>query len=173
MAQRPPRSPNTRSPSCGGYLLATDADWWRFLFCFWLAGVVGWLTYLGALAAGSTYGQLIRTAFDVHRGEVLTQLGLTEQPGLWPRLAQHWYRGIPRDAELEPDQPDAPTESRGMALPLGNMLVALALVVGVLGGRAGLTVHAEDLVQLVAVAAPTAVRVDHAVDAGNSAGGAE
>jgi hypothetical protein len=120
----------------GGHLLATGAQWWRFLLCFWAATAVAWLTYLGALAAAATYGQLIRTAFDVHRGELLTQLGCTEQPGLWPRLAQNWYRGIPLDAELEADQADTPPESRGVALSLGNLLLVAALVVGLAGAVA-------------------------------------
>jgi hypothetical protein len=120
----------------GGYLLAIETRWWRFLLCFWAADTVAWLSYLGALAAAVTYGQLIRTAFDVYRGELLTQLGLTEQPGLWPRLAQLWYRGIPLDADLEADQADAPTESHGVALLLGNMLLVIGLVAGLAGAVA-------------------------------------
>ena len=102
--------------------------------CFWGAVVVAWLTYLGALAAAVTYGQLIRTTFDVHRGLLLAQLDLVEEPGLWPRLAQHWYRGIPMDVKLEPDEPDErTTDSGGPALALGSLLLMVALAVGLAG----------------------------------------
>jgi hypothetical protein len=121
----------------GGYLVATGAVWWRFLLCFWVAAAVAWLCYLGALAAATSYGQLIRTAFDVHRGELLTQLHLVEEPGLWRRLAQHWYRGIPVHAELEPDEVVAPTEERGPACALGYLGLALVALAG-LGGAVGL-----------------------------------
>ncbi|MGH3716292.1 MAG: hypothetical protein ACRDT4_22945 [Micromonosporaceae bacterium] len=121
----------------GGYLLATGAPWWRFLLCLWGGAGVAWLAYRGAVATAVTYGQHLRTAFDVHRGELLRQLGLTEEPGLWRRLAQHWYRNVPLDAELEPelgdDDADDPT---GFAVSVGVLVTACFLVAGIAGAVA-------------------------------------
>lgn len=117
----------------GARLLAEGVPWWRFLLCFWGAAAVAALAYRGALAAATTYGQHVRTAFDVHRGELLRHLGLAEQADLWRRLAQHWYRNVPLDAELAPDVFDEPADDPGPALPLGRALALLTAAAGVAG----------------------------------------
>jgi hypothetical protein len=118
-------------------LWAAGASWWRFLLSFWGGAAVAWLTYLGTLAAAVTYGQLIRTAFDVHRGDLLARLDLADEPGLWPRLAQFWFRGLPVEIEPEPDEPaPEPPSVPGPMPSLSSSLLLLVGVVGVVGALA-------------------------------------
>lgn len=122
----------------GVSLLVSGGPWWRFLLFFWGGAAFAWIAYLGALPAAVTYGQHIRTAFDLYRHSLLTHLGLggSDERELWRRLGQHWLRNIPLDADLEPDlpvPPVPPVSSRGPTLPLSAWLGAAVLVAGLLG----------------------------------------
>ena len=54
----------------GIYLLAVQSVWWLFLLCFLGGLVVARLAYKSALEAAITYGQLIKSAFDLYKGEL-------------------------------------------------------------------------------------------------------
>jgi hypothetical protein len=84
----------------GGYLLLTQAAVSLFLLTFWGGLLVGWLGYRGALEAALAYGQLIKTAFDLHRGAVIKALGLKapislkEEQMLWDNIDKYLYRNF-------------------------------------------------------------------------------
>lgn len=83
----------------GIYLLAVQTVWWLFLLCFLGGLVVARLAYNGALEAAITYGQLIKSAFDLYKGELRKQLGyeqpksLAEERDFWHNLYELVYRG--------------------------------------------------------------------------------
>ena len=102
---------------------------WVFLSLHWvlslltfLAGLlVSWLAYKGAVRAAVAYGELIRAAFDLHRGAVIKALGLktptslAEELILWDNINSYLYRGFLKKQEifqyatpstLENDSPD-------------------------------------------------------------------
>ncbi|MGW8359159.1 hypothetical protein ACWGK1_01090 [Streptomyces wedmorensis] len=56
--------------------------------------------YRGAVRAALGYGELVRAAFDVHRRDLLKEMGLIlpesldAERALWAALAQQLYRGL-------------------------------------------------------------------------------
>ncbi|HWQ19864.1 MAG TPA: hypothetical protein VN455_08815, partial [Methanotrichaceae archaeon] len=85
----------------GLILLIYRADPQQFLLIFWGSFVLGWVAYRGAITYAVTYGDLIRSTFDLYRDKLITELGL-EAPGsmqdeklFWNELGQWLYRNAP------------------------------------------------------------------------------
>jgi hypothetical protein len=77
----------------------------------WTSATVGCLllallAYRSAVGAAVTFGDLVRAAFDLHRRDLLTQLGLAppetldEERALWKAVSQQLYRRGADDPEL-------------------------------------------------------------------------
>jgi hypothetical protein len=90
---------------------------------FWASAagalVLAYLMYRSALGPAQAYGELVRSAFDLYRGDLLAQLKLSEPASfeqertLWDNLGQMMYRGDASD----PDVLDAARTSAPAAPP--------------------------------------------------------
>jgi hypothetical protein len=78
--------------------------WYAALACFAGGVLITWLGYGGAVQAARPYGQLIRAAFDIHRGLLLDAIGWTRPPSYaaerrqWQQISRLWYQGAPENA---------------------------------------------------------------------------
>jgi hypothetical protein len=85
----------------GGALAAFTLPWYAILLCVGGGALTAWLGYHAAIRAVLAYGELIRTAFDVHRWLLLDAMGLTRPVSLsaertqWQQIHQVWQRGVP------------------------------------------------------------------------------
>lgn len=86
----------------GGTAIAiTLSTWYWATTAFAVGCVAAWVGYLGAVGAALRYGQLIRTAFDVHRWLLLDAMGLrrpaswADELEQWRQLHLLWQRGRP------------------------------------------------------------------------------
>ena len=71
---------------------------------FWAAAACGlaiaWLAYRSTLGAARVYGELVRSMYDLYRGDLLAKLGfalpktLAEERTLWQNLSQQMYRRV-------------------------------------------------------------------------------
>jgi hypothetical protein len=126
----------------GGYLAVFRAPW-LFLICFWGGALVAWITYCGAASAALVYTQQLKTAFDLYRGDLLSQLGIApptspdDERKCWRQLAAHWYRGVPASIGETPlptghDSPDAgkPILPLSGWFALAVSLIGLAVLAG-------------------------------------------
>lgn len=83
----------------GIYLIIVQGAWWLFLLCFLGGMTIAWLAYESALEAAITYGQLIKSTFDLYKGELWKQLGyeqpksLDEERDSWRSLYELIYKG--------------------------------------------------------------------------------
>lgn len=87
---------------------------------FWASAagalVLAYLMYRSALGPAQAYGELVRSTFDLYRGDLLKQLQLSEPASfaqertLWDNLGQMMYRGDASD-------PDILDAARTSALP--------------------------------------------------------
>ncbi len=90
----------------GGYLLIIGSVWWFFPVCLLGGLYLSWLTYLSALQAAIPYAQLIKSAFDLYRGDLLDKLGyehpktLSDEIKLWDNLCKLIYRGGVEDESI-------------------------------------------------------------------------
>ncbi|WP_143196387.1 hypothetical protein [Streptomyces sp. CB03578] len=79
--------------------------------CLGGAVLLSLLAYKAAVSAAIGYGELIRSAFDTHRRELLTTIGseppTDEERTAWDTLSQVLYRGI-SDSDKEMDEPIQP-----------------------------------------------------------------
>jgi hypothetical protein len=88
-----------------GVYLLIQGTWWLFLLCFFGGLLVAWLAYKSALEAAITYGQLIKSAFDLYKGELWKQLGYQQSKSLaeerlsWRSLYELVYKGETSDTE--------------------------------------------------------------------------
>jgi hypothetical protein len=79
--------------------------WYAALACFGGSVAVLWLAYSGAVQAARPYAQLIRAAFDVHRGLLLDAAGLrrprsyAEEQRQWQQICHLWFQGAPENAD--------------------------------------------------------------------------
>jgi hypothetical protein len=117
--------------AAGAWLAVTGGPVRLFLACYWGGAAVAWATYRGALAPARLYGEQVRVAFDLYRGELLTCLGL-EGDDQWPRLNQFWYRNIPLDTPLLPE-PDDRAEVRALPSVSLSVLAWTVLITSGLG----------------------------------------
>jgi hypothetical protein len=89
----------------GIYLVVTSGPWWLFLFCFAGGWIVAYLAYRSALEAAVTYGQLIKSAFDLYKDALRQQLGyersksLEEERAFWAAVYDLIYRGEAGDPD--------------------------------------------------------------------------
>jgi hypothetical protein len=75
-------------------------------FCCAAGGLLlSWLSYRAAVRAATVYGDLVRSCYDLFRGDLLTRLGwqmpptLPEERRLWAVLTKQLYRGGVDNAE--------------------------------------------------------------------------
>jgi hypothetical protein len=93
-------------------LLLWQSGWWLALALVPLAVAV--VSYRAAVTAAVAYGETVRTAFDLHRFDLLTRLhvGLPRSPmeelTTNRRLTRFWLQGVPMsDMAFEHQLPDA------------------------------------------------------------------
>jgi hypothetical protein len=115
---------------CGTVIAAILLPWYTALACFGGGLAVFWLAYMGAVQAARPYAQLIRAAFDVHRGLLLDAAGLSRPQTLaaersqWERISDLWYRGVagqeallgypgPARSTVAADNPSSPGADTG------------------------------------------------------------
>ncbi|MFI7128109.1 hypothetical protein ACIBQ1_20590 [Nonomuraea sp. NPDC050153] len=83
----------------GGLLGAFLLPWYGALLCLSGGLLVAWGGYRSAIRAAEPYGQLYRSAFDVHRWLLLDAIGLDRPADFdaelkqWTALDQMWMRG--------------------------------------------------------------------------------
>jgi hypothetical protein len=83
----------------GIYLLIVQSVWWLFLLCFLGGLLVAWAAYQSALETAITYGQLIKSAFDLYKDELRKQLGyekpksLEQERAFWQNIYDLIYKG--------------------------------------------------------------------------------
>lgn len=79
------------------------AQWWIFVVIALLILLLAWLMYSNALHAARAYGELIKTAFDLYRWNLLDAFHLAypekteEEPELWEKISGFVFRGYPLD----------------------------------------------------------------------------
>jgi hypothetical protein len=92
----------------GIYLVVSHGPWLLFLLCFAGGWLVAYLAYLSALEAAVTYGQLIKSAFDLYKDALRQQLGyersksLKEERAFWGVVYELIYRGEASDPDKLP-----------------------------------------------------------------------
>jgi len=86
---------------CGTIVSAILLPWYAAVACFGGGVLIMWLTYIGAVQTARPYAQLVRAAFDVHRGLLLDATGLKrprsygEERRQWEQISHLWYQGAP------------------------------------------------------------------------------
>jgi hypothetical protein len=101
----------------GVFLLVVGGDLWLLLLCALGGLVVAWLAYKSALEAAITYGQLIKSAFDLYKGQLWKQLGyqqpksLDEERNSWSSLYELVFKGEVGDPDSLPYLGAEETES--------------------------------------------------------------
>jgi hypothetical protein len=89
----------------GTAVAAVLLPWYAALACFAGGALVAWLSYEGAVQTARPYGQLIRAAFDVHRGLLLDAIGWSRPPSYaaerrqWEQISHLWFQGAPEGKE--------------------------------------------------------------------------
>jgi hypothetical protein len=88
----------------GTVIAAILLPWPVAAACLLGGALVTWLGYQGTVRAARPYGQLIRAAFDVHRGILLETMHLTRPQSYaaerrqWEQISHLWYQGAPAGA---------------------------------------------------------------------------
>ncbi|WP_031010974.1 hypothetical protein [Streptomyces sp. NRRL F-5727] len=127
-----------------GYVAVQGGPSALLLICLWGGGLLAWASYRGALNAAVVYGQHVRVAFDLHRGDLLAVLGEERRPGpeaerdQWKRICLFWHRGVPTHHEMAPAEgprtaPDLPEPRSESSMSLTQLTVAVAVAAGVAG----------------------------------------
>jgi len=79
--------------------LLVPSGWWLLLAV--VPAAVAWVAYRSAIAAALAYGEAVRTAFDLHRFDLLTalHLPLPDKPAaeqqLNAALSRFWNQAVP------------------------------------------------------------------------------
>jgi hypothetical protein len=82
----------------GAYLALASGPAVAWLLAVGGSLLIGWLAYRGTVSAAVVYAENVRAAFDLHRLDLLDQLGyerpttLDEERAIWKALAQRLYR---------------------------------------------------------------------------------
>jgi len=90
--------------AAGGLLALALLPWYAFPLCLWAGAIVAWFGYESAVRQTLPYAQLIKTAFDLHRGTLLQTIGWQvptsygEERRRWLQIGHLWYRGGPEGA---------------------------------------------------------------------------
>jgi hypothetical protein len=91
-------------------LALAQSGWWLLLSLIPLA--LARIAYIGAVRAAIAYGEAVRTAFDLHRFDLLTalHLPLPEDPETERReniqLCDSWRQGTPTKSDYRHHKPD-------------------------------------------------------------------
>jgi hypothetical protein len=85
----------------GGILATVILPWHTVPACILGGALVAWLGYEGALRSALAYNQLIKAAFDLHRGTLLKTIGWVPASSYdkekiqWDTISKFWYQGPP------------------------------------------------------------------------------
>lgn len=99
------------------YLLVMGASVWLFLLCFWGALAVAILAYRSSLGAALLYAEVLRSAFDLYRLDVLTSMRLPAPAGAeaererWTEVTDLVLRNEPLPQPYPPPPDPAPTDA--------------------------------------------------------------
>ncbi len=123
----------------GGYLLAARGAAAVYLACLLGGTLLAVACYLAAVHTATDYAEQVRAAFDVYRRDLAKQLD-GEAADLdspqWSAVGRFWYRGVPRDTEVVPDEPTRVTSSTPGRWPvptLSTWCAAVAVVAAAVG----------------------------------------
>ena len=98
------------------HLLVVTAPVWLFLLCFWGALAVAILAYRSSLGAALLYAEVLRSAFDLYRLDVLAAMRLpapqnaADERLRWTEVNRLILRNDPLP---QPYLPPAPTPANG------------------------------------------------------------
>jgi hypothetical protein len=90
----------------GAYLLIIGGPWGLFLACFLGGLALSALAYQSAVQAAIPYAQLIKSAFDLYRGDLLEKMGyehpksLEDEIQFWDNLCKLIYRNLAQDESV-------------------------------------------------------------------------
>jgi len=89
--------------------------------------VVAWLAYRSALSSATVYGDLVRSMYDLYRGDLLAKLGfalpdtMAGERELWKNLGKQMYRRAPdSQSVLDDARAKAVSQAAGTAAPAEN-----------------------------------------------------
>jgi hypothetical protein len=88
----------------GGGIAMMFLPWYCPPLCAFVGWGAAWIGYRGALRSALPYTQLLKAAFDLHRGTLLKTIGWTEPTSYgeerkrWLQICNLWYRGAPAGA---------------------------------------------------------------------------
>jgi len=100
----------------GIYLVVMAAPIWLFLLCFWGALAIAILAYRSSLGAALLYAEVLRSAFDLYRLDVLTNMRLpaptaaSAERERWTELTDLVLRNEPLPQPYAPPPDPAPTK---------------------------------------------------------------
>jgi hypothetical protein len=121
------------------YLLVVHGPWGLYLCCLVGGSLVAHTCYLAAIRAADGYAEQVRAVFDVYRRELAVKLdgesAALDRPQ-WKALGQFWFRGIPRETQLVPDEPAPPEPERsvkGWTPTLSTWCASLMVLIAVAG----------------------------------------
>jgi hypothetical protein len=106
-------------------LLILGGPWWLFLACFLGGLIIARLAYLSGVNAAVPYAQLIKSAFDLYRGDLAEKMGYElpgspgEETAFWKNLGELIYRGVASDPtalRYKARKPPAPDETLGQMI---------------------------------------------------------
>lgn len=118
-----------------GTLIALAATTIRPIATYWVAAaggaVIAWLAYRSALGSARVYGDLVRSMYDLYRGDLLAKLGfalpdtMVGERELWKNLGKQMYRRAPdSQSVLDNARAKAVSQETGTAAPAGNTAAA-------------------------------------------------
>lgn len=103
----------------GVFLLAVTAPAWLFLLCFWGAMVIAIAAYRSSLGAAQVYAEILRSAFDLYRLDVLTAMHLptpvnaVAERQRWREVSRLILRNAPLPQPYPPPPAPAPAPANG------------------------------------------------------------
>ena len=111
-----------------GTLITLAATTIKPAAAFWAtaagSAVVAWLAYRSALGPARVYGELVRSMYDLYRGDLLAKLGfalpdtLAGERELWKNLGKQMYRRAPdSQAMLDAARAKAVSQAAGTGAP--------------------------------------------------------
>jgi hypothetical protein len=117
-----------------GALIALAVTTWSAAACWATAAggvVVAWLAYRSALGPARVYGELVRSMYDLYRGDLLAKLGfalpdtLAGERELWKNLGLQMYRrAAGSQPVLDAARAKAVSQAAGTAAPAENTAAA-------------------------------------------------
>lgn len=99
----------------GVFLLVVTAPAWLFLLCFWGSMVIAIAAYRSSLGAAQVYAEILRSAFDLYRLDVLTAMHLPAPVNAfaerqrWREVSRLILRNTPLPQPYPPPPAPAPT----------------------------------------------------------------